>query len=687
MNQATQHNALDADAPELRSSEVSRGKSSAIAAPRRTKLEWLLLLALAITYIAISALKPIHIDDTCYVNVARQIAQHPTDPYGFEMYWYYWPEPAFWGLSVPLIPYWLSIAIKLFGDVPVVLKLWMFPFAMMYVFGVDAMVRRITGVSRPIVLVFSVIAVSGPSILPALNLMLDVPSVAMGLCALLLMLASIERNRWSLAILSGVVAGLAMQTKYTAFICPPLIFLWCLRENHWRRGIVSGLIAAAVFVGWESYTHWKYGQSHFLFHAGLDDMHRNGSPSWVAAGFVPLVGSAACGLLPLMLLACGFRGSVAWLSVLFVLVGYAGGAVNGVMAFAILGGATLAAIGLMLLRLMRNRASLDLVLLAWLLIEVVSYFALSPFPAMRRMMGMYVVLLLITARTLATNGLLTIPSPSPNFRRISFASAALTLLIGGSVAYIDHATARAPEVGVQTAITIIQEADPELDQHTIWYRGHWGSQYYAEKAGMKPVVMGVSLLKPGDWLIMVNPSDAPPMLESADALAPFDMMQLLTHRPAFRSVYAYYSGEMPFEQAETGMTLEVFRVNREFAPMINLSGKYLARWAERRLFRVPVAAAGAFVHLLEERSPVVHAAAQRVLESMDRSLLIRQLETADRPGRVAAAIALGKGEARADVIETLRRVSRDTSKVHPDVRAKASESLSHLEKALEADRQ
>ena len=36
---------------------------------------------------------------------------------------------------------------------------------------------------------------------------------------------------------------------------------------------------------------------------------------------------------------------------------------------------------------------------------------------------------------------------------------------------------------------------------TVWFNGHWGFQYYCERAGMKPVVPDRTVMEPGDWLV------------------------------------------------------------------------------------------------------------------------------------------------------------------------------------------
>ena len=51
-----------------------------------------LLLAGVITLL--NAVKPAVVDDTAYLLFARHIAADPLQPYSFELFWYYRPDPA-----------------------------------------------------------------------------------------------------------------------------------------------------------------------------------------------------------------------------------------------------------------------------------------------------------------------------------------------------------------------------------------------------------------------------------------------------------------------------------------------------------------------------------------------------------------------------------------------------------------
>lgn len=88
-------------------------------------------VGLAVMVTVANAVKPVLVDDTAYLTFARHVAAHPLDPYGGTIYWYTAADPKMEVLAPPVLPYWLGLGIRLFGEHPVVLKLWLFPFVLL----------------------------------------------------------------------------------------------------------------------------------------------------------------------------------------------------------------------------------------------------------------------------------------------------------------------------------------------------------------------------------------------------------------------------------------------------------------------------------------------------------------------------------------------------------------------------
>src|SRR5262249_44026136 len=154
-----------------------------------------------------------------------QMAEHPLDPYGFLITETFAqrPLPAQTVLAPPVLPYWWALALRLFGGQPFLWKLWLLPFNLLFVTSLYAVFRPFPrGADLPLL----AMTVLSPTFLPGLNLMLDVPALALGLSALALFWRACDRRSPALAALAGLVAGLAMQTKYTAFLAPAAMLLW-----------------------------------------------------------------------------------------------------------------------------------------------------------------------------------------------------------------------------------------------------------------------------------------------------------------------------------------------------------------------------------------------------------------------------------------------------------------------------
>jgi hypothetical protein len=461
-----------------------------------------------------NAAKPVIIDDTAYLAFARHIAQHPLDPYGFTLFWYAKPEPAFEILAPPVVPYWLAVGNRLLGENIPLLKLWLFPFVWLFAWAAGDLLRRFArGTDLLAVIVLS------PAILPAVNLMLDIPAVGLGLAAIALAVRAVDRGSWRLALASGLVAALALQTKYTMLVIPPIVIWYGLTRARYRLPAAAVVIAIGGFVGWEVVLVQKYGRSHFAHHAAAQPAEsRPGMgrmPAFLTdkADLAPgLAGHLGClGLAAGLVGACAVGVPRRWIGVA------AGAWAIGLTLIALLPGrwsarwvfiywqffgvvflaAVTACAGLLLFRCrkgLRIRGSGDsLFLVGWLVMELAASLVLTPFPAARRVIGLVVVGSILTARAMGLMGRIR-PMRLPSGWLIAFATAA-----GVAVAAIDTLDAFPEKYCAERAALITADRAAGA---TVWYAGHWGFQFYCERAGMTPVVPGESQLAPGDYLVL-----------------------------------------------------------------------------------------------------------------------------------------------------------------------------------------
>ena len=478
-------------------------------------------LVLAAIVTVANAAKPVLVDDTAYLAFARHVAAHPLDPYGFEIFWYTAPEPAMEVLCPPVLPYWLAAGYRIFGDNPVLLKLWLFPFAWLLAASLRELLRRF---ARGVETVALPLIVLSPAVLPMVNVMLDIPAAALGLAAVVAFIRAAESNRARTAILAGLLAALAMQTKYTALLVPP-VFLWHgYTHRRLRLAVVAGLVAAMAFAAWEAFLGVKYGRSHFLFHAGAQS--GGGDVIRDKLALVPaLVGHLGC-----LSVGIGFYAARAVriprrflvLAALLWVLGVALITVLPYQSTVLVHGkqpghdkltlpATLwrtsgtgvllvaAASAVMLLirgggrGLATGRRADTLFVVGWVLLELAGYFALTPFPAARRLVGLTLALGLLAARTVSR-----VSRARPD-RRPPRWSVPLGIAAGVLVMAVDTFDAMPEEAAAVQAAEVVAAERPT---GTTWYVGHWGFQYYCERAGMRPVVAGRTRLEAGDFLVL-----------------------------------------------------------------------------------------------------------------------------------------------------------------------------------------
>jgi hypothetical protein len=532
------------------------------------------LILLAALYTGLNALKPLQMDDTAYAYFAHHMALAPLDPYGFDVFWYDEPMPANEVLAPPVLPYWWALSQIIVGDLPWAWKAALFPWSLLLIFSLYGLFHRLClGLEEK----FTWATVLSATLLPSLNLMLDVPALALSLAAINYYLRAADRNSMFLAAFAGLAAGAAVQTKYTGLLAPGVIFLYALLYRRWSCWLAASLIAAQVFVTWELLTALLYGSSHFLTALG------NGT-SWTAKlANLPFLATYLGGLTPPLTLvamaALGFSRKWMMGMALFSLAGFTvaalwdhpfplpdySPALAGKMQvdevriqpaepifhvfFAMF---VLAVIAVSRRLLAGDKASerrATVFLLLWLGLEIVGFMALTPFPAGRRVLGLVVVCSLLIGR-LATNankGVRPLPGLNP--------ALATSVLLGIFYFGLDWEGAWVQKCAAETAA--IQCDNSQAN----WFVGHWGFQFYAERAGLRPWVAsgemtGDRLVVPGPWLSQ-QPIDIPQQrLELAETVE-------IPARLPMRTVPNFYGGRVPLEpQPGPALTLRIYRLVR-----------------------------------------------------------------------------------------------------------------------------
>ena len=487
-----------------------------------------LVVALAMTLW--NATKPVVVDDTAYLLRAQYIAEHPADPYGGTLFWNSAPEPAMDVLAPPLLPYWLALGMRLFGEHLFALKLWLFPFAWLLCASMCALLRRFAGgAERPGLILFAA------AIVPLFNFMLDLPALAIGTAAVAVFLCANDRKIWPAAVLVGVLMALAMQTKYSMLVVPAVIGWVGLTHRRILPALVAILVAVDLCAYWELAMAEQYSQSHFLLHSRGElggSVDANEVNVWEkAAAFVdkraalplPLLaqlGGLSFGILVWQIWIVLGRRWLFWpivgvlfstlVAVLFLTYSQTVLYPEAIGAYLILDLPTVlfGTVSLLLFALLgvgcgylllRDTPRRTLIFLAgWLLIEIAACLVLSPFPAARRVLGVEVVMALMAARVAARFGVIDATRQTKRWLLLT------ALIPAVVVASVDNWDAWPEKVLAERAAEVVQPAAGE----TVWFRGHWGFQWYCERSGMRPVVVNQSRLRKGDWLVYPYLPDA-----------------------------------------------------------------------------------------------------------------------------------------------------------------------------------
>lgn len=479
------------------------------------------VMAAALAVTLLNAIKPLAVDDPSYYWHFEQAAHHPLDPYGGEMFFLEILRPTVENVAPPVLVYWMALGLRIVGDHPQLLKLWLLPFAVLLLAATWALWRRFARGTE--VAGVWLVALS-PAILPSFNFMLDIPALALSLAAVALFLRAADRESLRLAIWAGVVAGLAMQTKYTGLTVGLVLLVMGWHRRQLRLALVACAVAGALFVGWEVLVHARYGTSQLLFFAGRRERGETGPANVfdLARPLMRMLGPLASPLIPLGLLGLGARRWVVIASIAVVIAAHLGffflpevAVVNPYNLTLGLLGPLLVLVAVAVLwrfntrrrhtrlassgatsRMHWLRVNSDVRLLtAWLATELVAYFTITTFPAARRTLGVLVVLILITCRL--TSRALRLAE----WRR-DLVPAIAALSVGLGLFYfavdLDDAWSERATVGR------IERRVAAMGGGRIWYLAtHYGGfQFYAPRAGMLPVIPGRSWLEHGDWLVI-----------------------------------------------------------------------------------------------------------------------------------------------------------------------------------------
>lgn len=444
------------------------------ASPPPARRRALVLAAVVGVVGLLNAFKPVHIDDALYLAIAKQIRSHPFDPYGFEINWQHTAQPAYAvSISPPLLSYYHAFWMTLgFGE-GVLLHLAMIPWLALLAWSISALVGRVGpfGNWAPVVILLS------PGVFGGTNLMLDVPMTACLTAAVECLLRATDRRSVWLLLLSGSLGAAGVLIKYPAVVFVPICLTAAVFRRDWKS-VLPALCCTAAFIGWQWLSQSLYGAGQVEQATSfLERFHGEGGrktlerileqftlvgatlPIWIVS---ILDGRSKIAGLVIALLAL-FLGRY------FLILGDAWrgdpAKVYGFLVALFMGAFSIGELLVTAFRVSSDNWAMRSVALVWI-VGVVGLTTISaPFVAVRYLLPALPAILLLQCWTLRPG------------RFSLIVAGALTMLIGGATAFVDL---RWASFYPKTVAQIAEDHPRE----TIFFCGHWGFQWYAEKAGM-----------------------------------------------------------------------------------------------------------------------------------------------------------------------------------------------------------
>ena len=221
-----------------------------------------LLLLLALVYFPFAD-KAFTVDDTLFVKAAEQILVDPLDFYGGEVNWYGKPSTQYIiNKNPPLVSYLIAGVASVAGFGEFTLHSFFFLILVLSTTGIYLLAREFG--CKP--LQTTILATFTPVFLVhSTNVMTDSTLLMFWTWGLVFWMYGIRSNVPKWFFLAGLSVALGALTKYSCiFLVPLMIFsgLWNYRRHGWWLAAV--FIPSAVMLGFELYTRNLYGSGLFL---------------------------------------------------------------------------------------------------------------------------------------------------------------------------------------------------------------------------------------------------------------------------------------------------------------------------------------------------------------------------------------------------------------------------------------
>ena len=463
--------------------------------------------------------KAFNIDDTLFIYEARQIAQHPLDPFGFKVNWFLDAIPmAYETRNPPLASYYSAAAAVFVGWSERALHLAFLLPALATVWGTYRLAQRLT--NSPLLAAGATLLTPG-FLVSANSVMCDTMALALWLWAIILWVEGFEPQKARSLVISVVLITLCALTKYFGIALIPLLAVYSLarqrRLGSWAWYLLVPILA---LTGYQYWTKAVYGLRMITFAAHIATGVRQGRHASLLANALVDLGFVGGCALPALTFApiIWSRKKIFAVCVLSALAGFlistgriSLGETLGPSDFYrrwVLVGVQLTlfiAAGVSVMALAaadawKRREADSLLLMLW----VLGTFIFTGFVNWT-INARSVLPLIPAAGILLARRVDALQTASMRWRP---AMLAIPLAAAGAVSlwltWADTELANS----ARTAATLIEQKTTEQKTRnqpgTVWFTGHWGFQYYMESFGAHAVVVNDPPHQPGDYLAVVE---------------------------------------------------------------------------------------------------------------------------------------------------------------------------------------
>jgi 4-amino-4-deoxy-L-arabinose transferase-like glycosyltransferase len=478
--------------------------------PKRQHIHYILLAVAVLACLLPFSGKAFNVDDTLFIYVARQITQHPLDPFGFKVNWFLDAVAMTHETkNPPLASYYIAAAASLVGWSERALHLAFFPPALAVILGTYRLAQRFTNsplLAAAATLLTPVFLVSASSV------MSDTLMLALWIWAIIFWIEGLDPHKPLCLAISAVLIALCALTKYFGMVLIPLLGVYSLarqrRLGSWAWYLLFPILALS---GYQHWTKAVYGlrmiseAAHMS--AGVRQARQSSAlaTSLVDLSFVGGLTLPALTLAPIIwprrkILAVCLASGIAGILISSGRIGlgamlwpydFYGHWLQVGIQLTLFIAAGFSVIALAVADAWKHKDADSLLLMLWL----VGTFIFTGF--LNWAINARSVLPLVPAAgILLARRRDALRANSTRGRTVMLA---IPLAVAGAVSlwltWADTELANS----ARTAAALIEQKTRN-QPGTVWFLGHWGFQYYMESFGACPVVVDDPPHRPGDFL-------------------------------------------------------------------------------------------------------------------------------------------------------------------------------------------